>query len=159
MRSGHPAQLTTDPAMITVNGIRAESSTSRAVSRTWPIRSPPGAGADEAQISQSTSRSAVLICRELRGRADLPPGRPQPSVTEIQEPVLGHSRYAEDAGGARWNDAFVIIKERAVELVDALLVMNRQAHPALPELAVSGVKEHTVVRPIVLVVTAVVQNR
>jgi hypothetical protein len=38
----------------------------------------------------------------------------------------------------------VITKERAVELVDALLVMNRQAHATLPELAVSGVEDHTV---------------
>jgi hypothetical protein len=38
----------------------------------------------------------------------------------------------------------VITEERAVELVDALLVMKRQAYPACPELAVSGVEGHAV---------------
>jgi hypothetical protein len=43
---------------------------------------------------------------------------------------------------AWWNSSIVIAKERAVELVEALLVTERQAQPALPELAVSGVEEH-----------------
>jgi hypothetical protein len=43
---------------------------------------------------------------------------------------------------AWWNSSTVIAKERAVELVEALLVSERQAQAVLPELAVSGVEEH-----------------